>query len=88
MLIFRIRMKTKPVGTALLHMAETSDVYRSTIRDMASAVRGASWFGLFTFYFAKLRGAVVFKIPAMCLLLAVMSRTIGVGAFSPRAISD
>ena len=48
-----------------------------------SIVRGASWMGLFIYYFAKMPGLVSVEIPALLFLMMISSRAIGVGAFAP-----
>ena len=64
-------------------VADALDQDRSMLRDLVCVVRGEAWFGVFTFYSAKTPGKLSIKAPFLCLLQAVLSRTIGAAAFAP-----
>ena len=59
------------------------NVERPILDDAVRIVRGTFMFGLAAFYFAKLPCTVPMKLPALLWIMAVQSRTIGVGALGP-----
>ena len=55
--------KSKRGNNELHPVAVETNVDYPLLRDMASVVRGAPWFGAFTFYFTKLHGTASMEIP-------------------------
>ena len=54
--IFRFYKKIKMGENDLQTAEDANDIDHSILRDWASVVRGASWFGAPTFYFPRFRG--------------------------------
>ena len=64
-----------------------SNAQESVIDNVVHVLRGESWFGMAAFYVANAPGAFSMKLPAILLIMAVLSRTVGLGVLSPaRAI--
>ena len=55
----------------------------NAIGDMATLVRGTSWFGILSFYFNRIPIPIAVKIPVAAVCLLFMARSLGISALTP-----
>ena len=79
LLVFRYYKKINRDAADVLP-ADESTVGKYVIRDIASLAMEASWIWLSAYYFVKMPGVASFKLHALLLSIAALSRTIGVWA--------
>ena len=69
--------------TELQPTPDASIAQESAIGNAAHVIRGTSWFDAAAFYVAKVPWDMSMKLPAILLIMALMSRTVGLGMLSP-----